>query len=62
MTLLIHSMSEFSDIIISAMSLAKVSQIAEIGAEYGGMTSILADHAESKTSSLPDEEFHVCNW
>lgn len=52
MTLLIHSMSEFSDIIVSAMTLAKVSQISEIGAEYGGMTSILANYAETNDGHL----------
>ena len=63
MNLLIHSMSEFSDIILSAMDIADVSQIAEIGAEYGGMTSILADYAEVKDGHLfsidpnPKQEF-----
>lgn len=63
MTLLIHSMSEFSDIIVNAMSVANVSQIAEIGAEYGGMTSVLADYADANDGHLfsvdpaPKQEF-----
>ncbi len=63
MTLLIHSMSEFSDIIVSAMETAHVSQIAEIGAEYGGMTSVLADYAATNEGHLfsvdptPKDEF-----
>ncbi len=63
MTLLIHSMSEFSDIIVNAMSIASASQIAEIGAEYGGMTSVLADYAEANDGHLfsvdptPKQEF-----
>ncbi len=50
--LLIHSMSEFSDIIVNAMNIANVSEIAEIGAEYGGMTSILADYVEANDGHL----------
>ncbi len=63
MTLLIHSMSEFSDIIVNAMSIASASQITEIGAEYGGMTSVLADYAEANDGHLfsvdptPKQEF-----
>lgn len=52
MTLLIHSMSEFSEIIVHAMDAAKVSNIAEIGSEYGGMTSVLANHAEANDGHL----------
>jgi predicted O-methyltransferase YrrM len=52
MTLLIHSMSEFSEIIVHAMDAAKISNIAEIGSEYGGMTSVLANHAEANDGHL----------
>ncbi|MEP3226122.1 MAG: class I SAM-dependent methyltransferase [Parasphingorhabdus sp.] len=45
-------MSEFSDIITNAMDIANVSNIAEIGAEYGGMTTILAKHAASHNGRL----------
>jgi hypothetical protein len=43
--LLIHSMSEFSDIILNALRIADAKEIVEIGAEYGGMSAMLADHA-----------------
>ena len=66
MTLLIHSMAEFSDIIVSAMGLAHVSRIAEIGAEYGGMTTILADYAEENDGHLfsidPDPKPEFLDW
>lgn len=50
--LLIHSMSEFSDIILEALALAEVRNVVEIGAEFGGMTSVLADYAVAKNGSL----------
>ena len=50
--LLIHSMSEFSEIIVEAMALAGVREIAEIGAEYGGMSSVLADFAAAERGRL----------
>lgn len=43
--LLIHSMSEFSDIILPCLAMAGVRNIAEIGAEFGGMSSRLGDFA-----------------
>lgn len=42
--LLIHSMSEFSSLIVEGLELAQVRNIVEIGAEFGGMSSVLADH------------------
>jgi hypothetical protein len=42
MTLLIHSMSEFGELILQMIALADAKHIAEIGAEYGGMSSALA--------------------
>ncbi|WP_068094611.1 class I SAM-dependent methyltransferase [Novosphingobium rosa] len=42
--LLIHSMSEFSSLILEAFEVAQVRNIAEIGAEFGGMSSVLADY------------------
>ncbi len=42
--LLIHSMAEFSDLILDALRVADARDVVEIGAEYGGMTSLLADH------------------
>lgn len=43
--LLIHSMSEFSDLILGSLRLAGARNIVEIGAEFGGMSQLLADHA-----------------
>lgn len=42
--LLIHSMSEFSQMMLDCMKLAKVKNIAEVGAEFGGMSLHLADY------------------
>lgn len=43
--LLIHSMSEFADLILGALGQAGARNIVEIGAEYGGMSQLLADFA-----------------
>lgn len=45
--LLIHSMSEFGDVITGAMDLAGVRDVVEIGAEFGGMTTRLADRSRA---------------
>jgi len=50
--LLIHSMSEFSDLIVEALAIAGAKEIVEIGAEYGGMSTILADHAAAAGGRL----------
>lgn len=42
--LLIHSMSEFAPLILTCLERAKVRDIVEIGAEFGGMSERLADH------------------
>lgn len=61
--LLIHSMSEFSDIILEALRIAEARTIVEIGAEYGGMSHLLADFAGDAGGSLvsidpaPKEDF-----
>lgn len=61
--LLIHSMSEFSDIIVEALDLAGAREIVEIGAEFGGMSQVLADYAAAQEGRLtsvdpcPKEEF-----
>lgn len=61
--LLIHSMSEFSDIIVDALDLAGAKEIVEIGAEFGGMSSVLADFAAAHRGRLtsvdpcPKDEF-----
>ncbi len=50
--LLIHSMSEFSEIILGVLETADVRDIVEIGAEFGGMSALLADHAGSSGGRL----------
>ena len=50
--LLIHSMSEFADIILEAMRLADARSVAEVGAEYGGMSARLAEHVAARGGSL----------
>jgi hypothetical protein len=49
---LIHSMSEFSDIILGALEIADAKEIVEIGAEFGGMTFQLADFAAERGGRL----------
>ncbi|MBB5684246.1 class I SAM-dependent methyltransferase [Sphingobium boeckii] len=61
--LLIHSMSEFSDIILGGLEIAEARRIVEIGAEFGGMSMLLADHAAAQEGSFvsidpsPKQEF-----
>jgi Methyltransferase domain len=50
--LLIHSMSEFSEIIVEALDLADAREIVEIGAEFGGMSTVLADYAAAQGGRL----------
>jgi hypothetical protein len=50
--LLIHSMSEFSDIILQGLATAEAREIVEIGAEYGGMSARLADYAAEQDGRL----------
>jgi len=50
--LLIHSMSEFSDLILGSLTLAGARNIVEIGAEFGGMSQLLADHAAAAGGCL----------
>lgn len=50
--LLIHSMAEFADIIVEALDLAGARDVVEIGAEYGGMTAILAARAQGEGGTL----------
>jgi hypothetical protein len=64
--LLIHSMSEFSEIIVPALAIAGATEIAEIGAEFGGMSTILADFATAEggrlTSIDPAPKAEFLNW
>lgn len=50
--LLIHSMTEFSDIILGCLNAAEARTIVEIGAEFGGMSQLLAHHAERMGGTL----------
>lgn len=50
--LLIHSMAEFRDIILPCLAVAEARNIVEVGAEYGGMTHLLADHAAGMGGTL----------
>lgn len=50
--LLIHSMTEFSDIILATLHAAGVRHIAEVGAEFGGMSQQLAAYAKVTGGTL----------
>lgn len=50
--LLIHSMSEFSDIILGCMHAAGARNLAEVGAEFGGMSQQLAAYAQVQHGHL----------
>ena len=50
--LLIHSMAEFGDLILSVLDLSGAHTIVEIGAEFGGMTQPLADFCARRRGSL----------
>ena len=52
MTLLIHSMSEFSDIILRILTAAGARNVAEIGAEFGGMSTHLAAYTAGRGGTL----------
>jgi len=62
--LLIHSVSEFSDLILEALRLADARNIVEIGAEFGGMSAMLAEHCRTRGGQFttidpaPKREFH----
>lgn len=50
--LLIHSMSEFSDLIIGSLERAKARRIVEIGAEFGGTSQLLARYVTEMNGDL----------
>jgi hypothetical protein len=50
--LLIHSMKEFEGIIVPALEAAGARELVEIGAEFGGMSQVLADFAEAQGGGL----------
>jgi hypothetical protein len=63
---LIHSMSEFSDIIVGALEIAGAREIVEIGAEFGGMTfrlaEFVAEHGGRLTSIDPAPKQEFLTW
>lgn len=64
--LLIHSMTEFSSLIASVIERAGARRIAEIGAEFGGMSQLLADHCAATgghlTSIDPAPKAEFVEW
>ncbi len=50
--LLIHSMAEFSSLIMPCLEEAGVADISEIGSEFGGMSKLLSQHAAGKGGTL----------
>ncbi|MFZ5746593.1 MAG: class I SAM-dependent methyltransferase [Pseudomonadota bacterium] len=50
--LLIHSMTEFSELILDCLNMAGARDIAEVGAEFGGMSQLLAAYARATGGSL----------
>lgn len=64
--LLIHSMSEFSDLIVPGLMLAGADNIVEIGAEFGGMTALLAAYCGERGGQLvsidPEPKPEFIHW
>ena len=52
MTLLIHSMAEFGDIILAALAIADARDVVEIGCEFGGMSATLAGYVDARDGTL----------
>lgn len=50
--LLIHSISEFSELILDALRLTGARDVVEIGSEYGGMSVLLADYCRAQGGAL----------
>lgn len=50
--LLIHSMAEFSSLILPCLDEADVRSVTEIGSEFGGMSKVLAERAAEKGGRL----------
>ncbi|MEG3175093.1 class I SAM-dependent methyltransferase [Sphingomonas sp. RB3P16] len=50
--LLIHSMAEFADLIFAALERAGARHVVEIGAEFGGMSHLLADYVMATDGHL----------
>ncbi|RZM05870.1 MAG: class I SAM-dependent methyltransferase [Sphingomonas sp.] len=66
MSLLIHSMAEFGDLILDCLTHAGARNVVEIGAEFGGMSQRLADHADAAggqlTSIDPEPKQEFLDW
>jgi hypothetical protein len=64
--LLIHSMSEFSSLILPCLEKAGVRDVSEIGSEFGGMSRLLADHCEAQGGALtcidPEPQEGFAQW
>ena len=64
--LLIHSMAELAPIIVPLLERANSRNIVEIGAEFGGMSKILADHCETRGGTLtsidPEPKHKFVEW
>jgi SAM-dependent methyltransferase len=64
--LLIHSMAEFTDIIVPALAAADARRIVEVGAEFGGMSQVLAEYAQAQggqlTSIDPSPKREFLSW
>jgi hypothetical protein len=64
--LLIHSMSEFGDIIVDCLDIAEAKVMVEIGAEFGGMSQMLAQfagcHGGKLTSIDPAPKTEFLEW
>jgi hypothetical protein len=52
MNLLLHSMHEFRQLILTSLEMADARLVAEIGTEYGGMSSVLAEWLEPRAGKL----------
>jgi len=50
--LLIHSMKHFAPIVRQALQIAGAAYVAEIGAEFGGMSQVLAEHCRAMGGRL----------
>ncbi|MEM6266475.1 MAG: class I SAM-dependent methyltransferase, partial [Pseudomonadota bacterium] len=64
--LLIHSMAEFSALILPCLDEAKVRSITEIGSEFGGMSRMLAQRCVEQNGTLtcidPEPEAGFAEW
>ena len=50
--LLIHSMTHFAPLVREALALAGARHVAEIGAEFGGMSQVLAEYCAAHEGTL----------